>query len=627
MKELLKLVQSLSTSSSQPLHSERKIQRLLAKSGIIKDSGQMRSQQEYATDYERELEWFFLSKAALQVHGLVINKVLDRMTPLDDHLWYWDEILDSYFYSRLYTLQTTPFRWFGWARIVYETIWLRLERLEQRRLSIARDEDVSPHRQGIQPVPAARSLRERWQIFHHIVRESIAEKALNQFDRRIMTSIALCRAQVRENQKWLRAMRTILGSGLGMLVEEGFLFSDDKSMDLDEWKAVTERSVALLEHILDGIMIIDRSERMFEDQIFQSLDEEPETSIDLEGEERSDRAALLACRLLKILEIKLPEFCDNCDDLMREHGKPSRLVRWWLPVSALLLSSTAIFRILSSHRKEIITWAFEVGVTARDFWFNWVVTPIRKVIGTIRHDANSEIAIMSRDSLRADRESLERMVVDFSLDRRSIAADQPGISELQIAEIRTRVQEGDVTPVLRAYERDLRRPFMGAIKGDLVRSLLIQVQKTKVDLEVALDGIDALLKSQELVFGFVGLTPGLLVSVGLWRYLAGVFGGRRGLSRSKRVTKSIMILHHIDKILTEAPTDQDQHRTLSFKDHGLLLCEVNKVRKMSKGLLPRDIERNYLKDLEDVSNHASGLNLQTTALNRIRKTYGKWLGC
>ena len=44
---------------------------------------------------------------------------------------------------------------------------------------------------------------------------------------------------------------------------------------------------------------------------------------------------------------------------------------------------------------------------------------------------------------------------------------------------------------------------MGTIRGNLVRALLIQVQKTKVDVELAVSGIDALLKSQELVFGYM----------------------------------------------------------------------------------------------------------------------------
>jgi len=135
-----------------------------------------------------------------------------------------------------------------------------------------------------------------------------------------------------------------------------------------------------------------------------------------------------------------------------------------------------------------------------DFWENWVVDPIGKVIRTIRHDEGSELALMSRRSLEGDRESLERMVVDYVIDRPRSAAE-PLLSEVEISDIRKKVREGDLTPILMAYERDLRTPLMGTIRGDLIRTLLIQVQKTKVDVEVAIGGIDALLKSQELVFG------------------------------------------------------------------------------------------------------------------------------
>ena len=103
---------------------------------------------------------------------------------------------------------------------------------------------------------------------------------------------------------------------------------------------------------------------------------------------------------------------------------------------------------------------------------------------------------MSKNSLMADRASLERMVVDFIQDKNDLSATDTHT-------IMNSVKEGDLTPVLKAYERDLRSPFVGTIRGDLVRTLLIQIQKTKVDVEVAISGIDSLLKSQELVFGYV----------------------------------------------------------------------------------------------------------------------------
>jgi nuclear control of ATPase protein 2 len=83
---------------------------------------------------------------------------------------------------------------------------------------------------------------------------------------------------------------------------------------------------------------------------------------------------------------------------------------------------------------------------------------------------------------------------------------------------------------------------VGTVRGDLVRALLIQVQKTKVDVEVAIGGIDSLLKSQELVFGLVGLTPGLLISFAAFRWLGGVFGSRKGLRQNRKQGETIRVL-------------------------------------------------------------------------------------
>src|SRR4051812_32870780 len=192
--------------------------------------------------------------------------------------------------------------------------------------------------------------------------------------------------------------------------------------------------------------------------------------------------------MVAAVQNRLPKYGRDMERVASLNGRPSKLVRFWLPAAALLVSSSTILRILVKRKEDITNWIRDLGATTRDFWLNWVVEPIRKVIGTIRHDSTSEIAIMSRDSLKADRDSLERMVVEFSMDKPDIAVGTSSISEAQIAEIRSRVREGDVTPVLRAYERDMRKPIVGAVKGDLVRSLLIQVQKTKVDLEVAISG-------------------------------------------------------------------------------------------------------------------------------------------
>lgn len=149
------------------------------------------------------------------------------------------------------------------------------------------------------------------------------------------------------------------------------------------------------------------------------------------------------------------------------------------------------------HRNEILASIRDLGRTTIDFFNNWIIEPSKKIVGTIRHDEDSEVSIMSKRSLEGDRASLERMVVDFAVQN----PENGSLSEMQISEIRQHVREGDLTPVLKAYEKDMQKPIVGAISGNLIRALLIQIQKTKVDVEVAMSGIDSILKSQELLFG------------------------------------------------------------------------------------------------------------------------------
>lgn len=572
--------------------------------------------------YEAELEWLLVSKATVQTYGVIMDTLLDQIIPLSDHIWYWDDVLSSHSYGTLYLVQTSPWRFWAWSQEIYQD---SIDRLRRRR-SIGSNE-FSEQNLG---EDITSSISQRWRQFYGIVRDSIRERSLVNVQNRFMSPAAVARTEARKKQSKLKKLREMTSSGLGVLIDEGLAFggngSDDGKSDIimsnnQEWKGVVERSVALMDMVLKDVLTLETGVAEFEDKVFAGVEEDPELSIQAE-EDESNRPAVVAKRLQTLLEKQLPGHLDAAAKIVAEHGRPSRLVRYWLPATALLLSSTTILRIVVNRQQEILAWIADFGATVRDFWFNWVVEPTRKVIGTIRHDSNSEIAIMSRDSLQADRDSLERMVVEFASDSPSAAVGTSSISETQLSEIRAKVREGDVTPVLRAYEKDLRSPFVGAVRGDLVRTLLIQVQKTKVDVEVAMAGIDALLKSQELVFGFIGLTPGILVSIGLVQYLRTAFGGKRSYRQEGHAGKAVRVLRNIDRIFSEATPSPNN--LLSYKDHGLLVCEVHVLRRLAHRLLPADVEREFLEDLDDLAN-LKGIQSQVRALDRIRWAYAKWL--
>lgn len=534
--ETLKAVsRALSTTTSSPLLRRNRVRELLAQArhGETADSTWASTSSD-----ESDLEWLVVAKAAVQVYGMIMTTLLEQTIPLSEELWYWDQVLGSYFNTALYTIQTVPVRLWGQVGDIYFDA--REKYRSQRGIQLSSEQ-------------ATQTLSEGWRQFYDLIQESIKDRSLLQARTRILSPFALRRTEARKKQNGLKRLREMNSTGLGLLIDEGLSFAvaDDDTvgsraeespgLSQDEWRSTVAKSISLMESILRNVNTLDSGVAEFEEGVFTSVEEDPEiVSTSSESNGGLMRAGQLANRLLLILHEHLPSQEQRSITLSREYSRPNRLVRYWPVGTFFFVFGGTILRVLANRRAEIRVWIQEFGVTVIDFWGNWIVEPVKKVIGTIRHDEGSEVALMSKDSLRADRESLERMVVDFAVDR----PDEGGArySAAEIETIRAKVKEGDLTPVLKAYERDLRKPFIGTVSGDLVRALLIQVQKTKVDVEVAIGGIDSLLKSQELVFGLVGLTPGLLILFTTFRWLRGLSGSRKGSARNRKQGETIRLL-------------------------------------------------------------------------------------
>jgi nuclear-control-of-ATPase protein 2 len=436
--QLQDVIHSISVSSkTQPLLPPHRLADLLSDPVFSRLQGQSTS----------DHVWLVAAKATAQVSGLVMNALLDQTLEIQNETDYWNEMLGSVWYSSLYTLQKSPGQLFQWTKDAYMTP----------------------------------SITDRWAQFYHIARKNaFGGHSMRTY---LLSPIRLCRAEMRQNRDILLAMKDLHTSSLGLLMEGCNIETFNGN-----WRDEIHKSVGLIEATLQQ-MALEPSTREFEQRVFAYTE--------VKGKQMQKPLDLIE-RLVHVLREKLPNHTGSMTLFVGRYRRPSVIVRYWLPVSLAILSGSVSTRFLVNRQDEIIQGIIDIGSTTLDFWGNWVVDPIRKLIGTIRHDEKSEIAIMSKNSLLADRASLERMVVDFVRDHPDL---HPGVTDT--AAIVNSVKEGDLTPVLKAYERDLRSPLVGTLRGDLIRALLIQIQKTKVDVEIAISGIDALLKSQELVFGYV----------------------------------------------------------------------------------------------------------------------------
>jgi nuclear control of ATPase protein 2 len=604
-------VRALSTTSgSRPLLSRHRLRSLVLQ--LAHEQDLLGASQAGGDD--ADLAWIATGKATVQLYGLILNSLLEQTIPLSEAIWYWDDVLGSYANTMLYTVQTSPERFWKQAKDVYEDA-----------------KDKLRHNRGFRESAqeAQTSVQEGWREFYALVQNSIREKSLAQARTKILSPFSICRMQARKNQARIRRLRETNATGIGLIVDEGLSFqpiqdleakSPSPVLDRSQWQSTVAKSVSLLENVLRNATGDDASVPEFEENVFTAVEADPEIAAINDLSEGSMDPSQLAKRIIHIIDDHLPVQEQDYLLVSTKFGKPRRLIRYWIPGVILLLSGSTLLRIFANRKAEIVQWIRDFGSTVQDFWLNWVIEPTKKLIGTIRHDQDSEIAIQSKESLKADRESLERMVVDFAIEHPENGTTYSGA---QIADIRVKVKEGDLTPVLKAYEREMQSPIKNAVMGDLVRTLLIQVQKTKVDVEVAIGGIDSLLKSQELLFGFVGIAPGVLISYYLFQWLGNTFGGRRGLRLKKQQGETVRVLRNIDRTLTTStPTNNGM---LSYKDHGLLLCEGHVLRQRAAQVLPGNVQREFLEDFNDLMDIRIGIDRQIKVLERIQWAYSRWL--
>ncbi|KAI9832715.1 MAG: Nuclear control of ATPase protein 2 [Phylliscum demangeonii] len=592
------VIKSLSsTSSSRIVLESPRISAILAQVDWTSSNGEAEHGQLSSALNEEGLQWMLVGRAAAQTYGVILTALLEQTIPLGDEIWYWDDILGSYQSTVLYFAQTAPLRLWDWGKVVYLD--------SRRRLRLLQEDRHEPAVRG--SAPGQLSFTESWNQFYAMVKESVRERSVANLQSKVLSPFALIRAEARTKQNQLKKLRELSASGLGLLVDECLRFDGDDE-EGEEWKSNVEKSIGLMETVMRNVTALDTKVSDFEDVVFASLEDEPDMvdpSSSSDGH-RPSRPAALCERLQQILRVHIPLQASASHQLAKEYGRPSIFTRYWLPAVILFVSSGTILRIVTTNQTAIVDWAQEAAETVLDFWTNWVLEPLKKVIGTIRHDETSEVVLLSKRSLEGDRASLERMVVQFAVDNPTVVSDGV-LSEGDITAIRAKVQEGDLTPVLRAYEHDLRKPFVGTVKGNLVRALLIQIQKTKVDVEVAISGIDSLLKSQELVFGFVGLTPGILVCIGVIRWLSRLSNNPKAADKGKSKGRLIRLLRNVDRILGGSAIIT----SLSYKEHGLLLCQVHELRQLATRILPAEAYREFLEDVHDLENMRIGIERQS----------------
>jgi nuclear-control-of-ATPase protein 2 len=276
-----------------------------------------------------------------------------------------------------------------------------------------------------------------------------------------------------------------------------------------------------------------------------------------------------------------------------------------------------------SSRSSLQSYINDAIGTIQGFWKGWVIEPIRGIVNTVR-SGGMEGALISKEGLKSDLDSLERMVL-------SLCAEKLKFPPEQLEEIAQHTREGDLTPVLKLYENDMKRPIVSAVTGTFVRTVLIQVQKTKVDLDFALTGIDKLIRSQELTFAFVGLAPSLAIIYITTGWLRNVWRGGRGRGKfggTARRQQALFTMRRIERLLNEKDGSPDASSHLSDTGEGLLFLSLISLRQYAVRYLPPGtrLHEGFLEDLTDLEHPHLSRSAKVRVVDRMWRCWGVALG-
>ncbi|KAG9090607.1 Nuclear control of ATPase protein 2, partial [Ceratobasidium sp. 370] len=222
--------------------------------------------------------------------------------------------------------------------------------------------------------------------------------------------------------------------------------------------------------------------------------------------------------------------------------RPSWLILSWPRLifgpPLLLLAARAAY----NSRESLWQSVLDARETARSFWRSYVIEPIIGILNTVRTGGDEGMRVISKEGMKSDLDSLERMVVSLSTEKLSYTPDQ-------IAELTKQIREGDLTEVMKLYENDIKTPFKSVIMGTLV------------DIDFALTGIDKLLRSQELTFEFVGVAPALAVVYVFVGWVRTSLAGTRGRGRfggRKQRARAYDAIRRVERLLL-APSASAKH--------------------------------------------------------------------
>ncbi|CAF0879771.1 unnamed protein product [Adineta steineri] len=196
-----------------------------------------------------------------------------------------------------------------------------------------------------------------------------------------------------------------------------------------------------------------------------------------------------------------------------------------------------------------------------------------------------------------------------------------------LASLNEHATNEDMNIVMKNYQQEMNSPIRAALFGDLIKGILIQVQKVKVDGEGLIIQIDQLMKQNQINFSILATIPAILiitfVTIATKNIVSDRVINRRKFDLTTIREQIIRILREIEHILifnNEMPAltinnqelivvehsdneNGDQQNTMTYLTFGHFLSHIYELKYFTKQLKSKRMLSKEFNDDIDLLTH------------------------
>ncbi|KAL0874530.1 hypothetical protein Bca101_024235 [Brassica carinata] len=448
----------------------------------------------------------------------------------------------------------------------------------------------------------------------NLVRKSLSEDSAVQHLCQVSSS------HMSDRMRVLMELRSALASFLAQLyVEldkrgEDLLKNPEKS--LPSLLAVINRLFSNLEASFSHLHAVRESDSSVDGSYSMPLVFDRLPEINEEGSQWTD------CELtdaISLVHKNLEKLNSYLSVMVGKHRKPRRMTLYWVRYTcgAVGLSVLSIWLLRHSSlmgSSDIDNWIHDAKEATMSFFSDHVEQPLLAIRDELfdtfrkRHKG-----VMETEEVQLTQDSLHRMLRNFC-EQATREKVPDNASDQDMLEV-----------VMNRYEKELVHPVHNLLNGELARSLLIQVQKLKLDIETAMLELDQILRANEINFAILAALPAFFLSLGMLTLLRTWLkqdSRAQGRGRIARIHRRLLVVE-IEKRIMQYQSYIEQGRDKDAENvFGLLIYSLERLYRVVEKPARTSGEWDLVKqDLIELGRPQQQTSYKLTVTQRLVKVY------